>query len=251
MLYGMYQSAAGALANWYRLDVEANNMANADTVGFKRDLALLQARPTEAEQSGLTRSTSALLEGLGGGTFALPTYTSFSPGSLESTKNPYDLALPGKGFFQLQNGSQINYTRDGRFTLNRQNQLVSVSSQLPVLNNAGQSIVLDPTSNFQVNQQGTISQNNTAVATLGIVDFEDTRNLKKNGRNLFVPQNDAQPRPVDAAVKQFSIELSGVDPMTEITELIKSSRMLEANLNMLRLQDESLGLAVSKVGSVA
>ena len=93
MQYGMYVSAAGALAHSYRQDVVANNLANVDTVAFKRDLALFQARQTAAQQSGQTRNSTALLEGLGGGVFALPTRTDFSPASLEEVGDPFSVAL--------------------------------------------------------------------------------------------------------------------------------------------------------------
>ena len=94
----MYVSAAGALANSYQQDVIANNLANVDTVAFKRDLALLQSRPVEAAQSGSMRDTTAMLKGIGGGLFALPTHTDFSPASLKETGSNFDFALTGKGF---------------------------------------------------------------------------------------------------------------------------------------------------------
>ena len=144
MNYGLYVSAAGALANSYRQDVVANNLANVDTVAFKRDLALMQGRRTESSHGGGQRYSNPLLEKLGGGLFALPTHTDFSPSSLDLTHNPYDLALAGKGFFQVRNQDQIQYTRDGRFKLNDQNQLVTVTDHLPVLDESGTPITLMP-----------------------------------------------------------------------------------------------------------
>ena len=88
MLYGLYVSAAGALASSYRQDVVANNLANAQTVGFKRDLALMQARRTQADDNGSQRDSAELLEGLGGGLFALPTHTDFAPAPLQGDLPP-------------------------------------------------------------------------------------------------------------------------------------------------------------------
>ena len=116
MNYGLYVSAAGALANSYRQDVVANNLANVDTVAFKRDMALFKGRRTESSQRGGQRYSNSLLEQLGGGLFALPTHTDFSPGSLKTTGNPYDFALAGSGFFQVKNQDQIQYTRYGNGT---------------------------------------------------------------------------------------------------------------------------------------
>ena len=132
MQYGLYVSAAGALANSYRQDVIANNLANVETVGFKRDLALFTSRRTEAEETGQRRNTTALLEGLGGGLFALPTYTDFSPGGLEDTGRDYDVAIKGQGFFQVNKNGETFYTRDGCFALNQANELVTLSGQLLV-----------------------------------------------------------------------------------------------------------------------
>ncbi len=133
MLYGMYVSAAGALASSYKQDVIANNLANAETVSFKRDLALLKSRATEAEENGQSRYTADLLEGIGGGTFALPTYTDFSPGGLERTGNDYDVAMTKSGFFQVGQGDEVAYTRDGRFMADEQGNLVTVAGNFPVL----------------------------------------------------------------------------------------------------------------------
>ena len=250
MIYGMYVSAAGALANSYRQDVVANNLANVDTVAFKRDLALFRARPTEAGQNGSRQYTTAMLEGIGGGSFALPTYTDFSPASLQETQNPYDLALAGAGFFQVRNGSQINYTRDGRFKLDQQGQLVTADRRLPILDDAGEPIVLNRNLDFDVNQAGVVSQSGNQVARLGIVDFDDTTSLRKQGGNLLVMQGAAEPRTVQTPVKQNCLESSGVDAIDQLTEMIRTQRLFQTNISLLQLQDQTLGMAVSRLGSI-
>ena len=250
MLYGMYVSAAGAMANSYRQDVVANNLANAETVSFKRDLALMQARRTEAAQSGQSRFTTAMLEGIGGGVFALPTHTDFAPASLDKTDRSYDLALAGEGFFQVRNGSQINYTRDGHFSHDQQDQFVTFTEQLPVLDQAGNPIVIDPNLRIYVNAAGTVSQNGEPVATLAVVDFDDTTKLKKRGGNFYTLSGEQEPRRVQTAVRQGFLEGSGVNPITELVEMMKTQRMFQANVNMLQIQDQTLGLAVSRLGSI-
>lgn len=250
MLYGMYISAAGAMANSYRQDVVANNLANVDTVAFKKDLALFKARPTEAALSGSNRLSADLLEKTGGGTFALPTYTDFSQASLEKTDSAYDVALTEKGFFQVQKGDQVVYTRDGRFMVGQDGTtLVTASSELPVLDSSGNIISLLPGVEPQIDANGYISQDGQQIAKLGTVDFADTTQLKKLGSNLY--ESDPQNAELqDVRMKQGYIETSGVNSLEEITNMINAQRMFQSNVTMLQIQDQTLGAAISKLGSI-
>ena len=254
MNYGMYVSAAGALANSYRQDVVANNLANVETVAFKPDLAMFQARRTQAQTKGQRFHTTAMLEGIGGGIFALPTYTDFSPASLDQTGSPFDLALTGKGFFQVNNPDApggISFTRDGRFTHNENNQLVTVAGKLPVLDDKGQPIVINPDiQSFVVDETGFISQDQNPVARLGVVDFDDSRVLRKRGQSLYVVPQGVQPRPVESRIKQGALENSGVNSLKQLAEMIKTQRLFQSNINMMLLQDQSLGLAVTRLGNI-
>jgi flagellar basal-body rod protein FlgF len=253
MQYGMYVSAAGALANSYRQDVIANNLANVDTVGFKRDLALVKARQTETAKTGQQKYTAAALEGIGGGLFALPTYTDFSPASLKQTDSKLDLALNGKGFFPVKNGTQTNYTRDGRFTLNDQNQLVTFTQKLPVLDAAGEPIVLDRSFLDQtyINDAGVISQGQGSIARLGVVDFQDTTQLRKQGNNLYISTGTAAGQQASTPVMQGFLEDSGVNAINQLTDMIRSQRLFQTNISMMQMQDETLNLAVTRLGLIA
>jgi flagellar basal-body rod protein FlgF len=253
MQYGMYVSAAGALANSYRQDVITNNLANVDTVGFKRDLALVKARQTETAKTGQQKNTAAVLEGIGGGLFALPTYTDFSPASLKQTDSKLDLALNGKGFFAVQKGTQTNYTRDGRFTLNDQNQLVTFATKLPVLDAAGQPIELDRSllDQTQINESGVISQGQGSIARLGVVDFQDTTQLRKQGDNLYVSAGAAPSQASSTPVRQGFLEESGVNAIDQLTDMIRAQRLFQTNISMLQMQDETLNQAVTQLGRIA
>ena len=251
MLYGMYVSAAGALANSYRQDVIANNLANVDTVAFKRDLALFQARQTQAAQTGQRPHSAAMLEGIGGGTFALPTHTDFTPGSLSQTGGEYDLALDGPGFFAVQNGSDVQYTRDGRLTCDSDHVLVTAEGKLPVLDASGKPISLSPQArDFVVSPNGVISQDGAVVARLGVVNFDDPRSLRKEGANLYKVSGDQSAQEINTPVKQKCLENSGIDSVSEMVNLIKAQRSFQLNMSMLQLQDQTLGMAVNKLGSI-
>jgi flagellar hook-basal body protein len=113
MIDGIYISAAGALMQQTRHDITANNVANVNTVGFKKQIALLESRPPEAIIQGLrTGEWSA-----GGGLFVDQTVTDFTDGALEHTGNDLDLAINGKGFFAVSDGKNTLYTRAGNFTI--------------------------------------------------------------------------------------------------------------------------------------
>jgi len=254
MNYGMYVSAAGALANSYRHDVIANNLANVETVAFKPDLAMFEARRTAAQDSGQGSYTTAMLEQLGGGIFALPTHTDFSPASLDQTGGTFDLALIGRGFFQIQDSrapGEISYTRDGRFTYNEKNELVTVAGSLPVLDEKGKPIVINPKlSDFHVDEMGLITQQDTVLGRIGVVDFDDTRQLEKRGQNVFMAPEGMLAEPISARIRQGALENSGVSPLEELTKMIKVQRLFQSNINMMMMQDRSLGLAVSRMGNI-
>ncbi|NLE89791.1 MAG: flagellar hook-basal body protein [Dehalococcoidales bacterium] len=250
MLYGMYISAAGAMANSYRQDVITNNLANIDTAAFKKDLALFNARPTEAAMNGSARMTSALLENTGGGIFALPTYTDFSQGSLEQTGSAFDVALIEDGFFQVQKGDQTMFTRDGRFMVGADGTtLVTVTGQLPVLNAEGETISLLPGITPKIDNNGYISQDGQAITKIGTVSFQDNSQLKKIGNNLYEGEI-RQATPSTIQLRQGYIESSGVNAMDEITNMIKTQRLFQNNVTMLQIQDQTLGAAISKLGNI-
>ncbi len=250
MLYGLYVSAAGAMANSYRQEVATNNLANVNTVGFKSDLALLTARRTEASQSGQQHSTAALLEGIGGGTYALPNRVLYNQGPLSQTDRKFDLALNGEGFFQVQKNNQTYYTRDGRFGTNPQNQLVTATGQNPVLDNQGRPIVIDPATAVDINAAGLVSQNGEIIGQLGIVDFEDKAVLRKQGENLFFTDDIAGRLPSSAMVSQGYIEESDVNAIDQQVKLMKYLQLFQMNTAMLKIQDRTLELAVSQIAKI-
>src|SRR5438105_786119 len=144
MYYGLYMSAAGAQAQSSKVEVLSNNLANVNTVGFKRELALLQARESEAIERGAAARGAGALEEIGGGVRMNATYTDFSAGTMQLTHIPSDLAIDTpNAFFQVQRGDQKLLTRAGNFHVSDQGTLVTASGDA-VLASDGGLIELDP-----------------------------------------------------------------------------------------------------------
>jgi flagellar basal-body rod protein FlgF len=252
MIYGLYLSASGVLTNSYRQDVIANNMANSETVGFKKDLALLQQRPTAAQQLGRWNETDPTLEPIGGGLFSTRPAVDSRQGEIESTGNNYDIALQGQGFLAISSGGKISLTRNGQFILDRNNHLVlSNNPSQVVLDNKQNPIVLDPTQPTTFALDGSITQNGKVVTQLGIFNVADSSKLQKIGGTFLRMPPGATLQSANATVRSGFIERSNVDPATELTELMDTQRQLEANANMIHIQDETLDKLVNDVGRVS
>jgi len=255
MIYGLYLSATGVLTNSYRQDVISNNIANAETVGFKKDLALFQQRPTAAQETGNLSASNRLLESLGGGIFASPTRIDTSQGDLEPTSNSLDIGIQGKGYFKVSDGGKTNLTRDGRFVLDYAGHLVmgnNVNQQ--VLDQKDRPIQFDLKQTgkpIAINEQGAITQDGKPVAVIGLYDAPDSSKLQKKGGNLMSHPDIANLKPATGIIRDGFIEHANVEPATELTLLMDSQRQLEANANMIRYQDQTLARLVNDVGKIS
>jgi len=252
MLYGLYLSAAGVLTNSIRQDVIANNLANAQTAGFKRDLSMFQQRRTEAAVRGLGSPwTDPKLEVLGGGMSMAPSRIDLSQGELEHTGNALDASLMGRGWYMVDQQGTQSLTRDGRFMVDRDGYLVLANDQgQRVLDASRQPIRMDPTQPIQIDKDGQITQAGQATQRLGVFDVPDPSQLIKRG-GLLMSYPDLQ-RATDGTAQVMSgfVEQANVDPATELTQLMEAQRQLEANANMIRYQDQTLSRLVNDVGRI-
>src|SRR4051812_9018316 len=147
MLYGLYLSATGVMTNSYRQDVIANNLANAETVGFKKDMALFKERLTAAQEMRKGSSwTDPLMENIGGGTFATPTTVDTTQGELDHTGGNLDVAIEGNGYFAVDDKGERRLTRNGQFMIDRTGNLILSNGRgQRVLDQSGKPIVIDGT----------------------------------------------------------------------------------------------------------
>jgi len=245
-----YISAEGAHAQSTRLDVIAHNLANVDTVAFKRKLAVFQARYAEAVEEGSAVPGAGSVDDLGGGTMVLQTVTDYSPGAMKQTAVRTDVAIREPGvFFRVRKevGGEVEdfLTRAGNFEINANGQLTTQQGHL-VLDDAEAPIVIqDP--EWRIDDAGVVWKRG-GIQRLSLVRPDSLGELVSVGENLFEPL--AEPAPVLPAQRKVAsgyLEMSSVKPTTEMVELIRTSRALEANINMMKAQDQMLDGLVNRV----
>ncbi len=247
MPYGLYISAEGARAQSRRMEVLTNNLANVDTIGFKRELAIFQSRYAEAIQRGQDEAGSGSINDVGGGVMLQETETDFSPGPMKRTQVPTDMAIEGDGFFVAQKGDTTYLTRAGNFRLNVRGELVT-QQDFSVMSDTGSPIVIDPANGpWTVTPQGTIRQPGMEQ-NLAMVKTASRGDLAKFGENLFRPLAETLPlSPENRRVASGYLETSGVQPTTAMVELIETTRAIETNVNMMQTQDQMTGNLLNRV----
>ena len=248
MAYGMYLAAEGAKAQSQRLEVISNNMANANTVGFKPDVTAFQARFAEAIQERLATPGSGGLPDVGGGVKVIETVTDFSAGQLQQTGNQSDLAIIGEGFFQVEDeNGEFLLTRAGAMTLNGRGELVMSGSNRALLDAGGSPIELSPDQPWSVSPDGYIVQGADQIP-LALVKPENLEDLQKAGANLFRARSEVYPiEPTQREVRSGFLEMSGANSTEMLLELIETNRAFEANTQMIQHQDGATGQLISRV----
>lgn len=264
MVKGLYTAYTGMVNEQKRLDVLANNLANADTNGYKKEGTTSQTFADELAIKIKDTSYYGMPQKLGTmsmGVHIGETYTDYSQGNFRVTDNSTDFALKGDGFFAIAytdkaGNSSVKYTRDGAFTINTQGYLVTKDGDF-VLNmadarngNVNGRIQVDPNAEIVVDELGNIFQNNQQVANIGFVDFEDYDYLAKYGENLYDLVDGGVVVESDAQVSQGLIESSNVNVVSEMVDMIAISRAYQAGQKVINAVDETLDKAVNQVGAV-
>ncbi len=247
--------ATGMMAQQLNVDVISNNIANMTTTGYKKQRAAFQDlmyqninRPGSTSSDAGTTVPSGLQVGLGvkGGAI----YRMHSQGTVLQTNNELDLALLGRGFFQVSMpDGTLSYTRDGTFQINENGELVTVHGYLvdPGITIPENALSID------INQEGQVLasiQGQAAVQDLGqiqLVDFINPAGLEATGGNFYI-ETTASGTPITGiasqgqfgAIEQGSLEQSNVDVVSEITSLITAQRSYEMNSKVISTSDEML-----------
>lgn len=261
MLKGLYTAYTGMVNQQKRLDTMTNNLANVNTVGYKKEGATSQAfsdvlayRIKDVTTPGYTEKLGTMNLGVKIG----ENYTDWSQGSFRQTENTYDLALSGNGFFNIEftdksGNTSTMYTRDGGFTVNKDGYLVNDNGDyvLGVTDNGAQErIRLNPTAETTIDEFGNIYQNDTAVARLMITDFADYNYLAKYGENYYQAIEGAELTDADAQVHSGYLEQSNVETVQEMVNMISIQRNYEANQKVITTYDKSLDITVNQIGKL-
>ncbi|MBM7645884.1 flagellar basal-body rod protein FlgG [Scopulibacillus daqui] len=267
MFRGFYTAAAGMIAQNRRQQMITNNIANANTPGYKADQAALKSFPEMllsrlgGDQSG-TRKVGPLSTGV----YMQEVIPNFIQGPIKQTNNKTDIAfvqsnLPanprtgrkGALFFPVETPSGVKYTRNGHFTIDGQGYLATDGGGGYVLDSEGNRIQL-PTGKFQILDDGQILINDQPFAQIGVSYAADPNRLIKEGSTFFRTENGqalpaANNNPnINFKLKQGALERSNVSIEQEMTDLMSTYRTFEANQKVLQAYDRSMDKAVNEVG---
>lgn len=257
MMQSLYTSSTGMLAMQTQIDTTANNIANVNTMGYKKSRAefadLMYKVMTYAgtSTSDTTKSPTGIEVGLG----VRPTAINkiFSEGSLKQTDNPLDLAVTGKGFIKMQlpNGTEV-YSRNGSLKIDQNGTLVNSDGYTII----PEVVIPTDATNITIGTDGIVSVTQagqaqaTQVGQISLTNFINPAGLHAMGDNLFV-ETDSSGQPVEGtpgdnglgSIRQGFVELSNVQLVVELTDLITGQRAYDANSKVITTSDEMLATA--------
>jgi flagellar basal-body rod protein FlgG len=243
MQTGYYAATGGMVAQFNRMDTIANNLANANTAGYKRDqlitgdfVRLLKEAQDELPLANHTQEAAQYFNrSLSRVPQITDAYTDFSLGSMQRTDNTFDMALGKEGqFFAISTPQGTRLTRNGSFTLNDEGKLVTKqgyellsADKTPITFNPGNSIItIDKNAQIMVNVPGGTEM--VANKKLMIVEPQNTRMLKKEGESLYIPDpaDPLTPLAESGSVMQGYVEKSNVNAVNEMIALVEANRLV-------------------------
>lgn len=245
MASGLWVGVSGALARVRELDVVANNLANADTDGFKAErIAFTTALETAVRDLG-----AGAARGASGRVFpaVAPGTLDLAPGPVARTGGALDAAIDGEGFFEVETPQGPRYSRAGAFALGADGALVTASGH-PVLGDAGPISV--PEGPAAIRAGGAVVDGSGAVVgRLRVVAFDDPRALVAEGGGLLRAAPEAAPRAVaDPRLVPGALERSNVRPAEQLASLVFLQRAFEISLRAMQSDDEATGRLIQELG---
>ncbi len=249
----LYTAATGMTAQQARLDNIANNLANVNTTGYKRQAAAFQDLLYQDVAQGGGQGEGSSVVQIGGGVRIVGNARDHRSGSLKSTEQPLDMALVGDGFFQLESeDGELRYTRDGAFGLDEEGRLISASGMV-----VSGDIQVDPEAgSVEVQADGSVRQltadgsSFTSIGQMTVVRFLNPAGLEALGGNLYMgTPGSGEPEEievgVDVDIKQGYLESSNVNVATELIGMIEAQRAYELTSKMVQASDEAMQTAVN------
>ncbi len=254
MMQSLYTSSTGMLGMQTQIDTTANNIANVNTIGFKKsraefaDLIYRVQEYAGTSTSDTTKSPTGIEVGLGVRSTAINKI--FSEGSLKQTDNNLDIAITGKGFFKMElpDGTEV-YSRNGAFKMDENGSMVNSDGYKLI----PEVVIPEDATNISIGSDGivTVAQPGQAQATqIGQIlttNFINPAGLHSMGDNLFI-ETDSSGQPIDGTpginglgvLRQGFVELSNVQLVVELTDLITGQRAYDANSKVITTSDEML-----------
>lgn len=227
------------------MEVIANNIANMNTTGFKRESPVFEEYVVKVDKTDGSMTKKAPLS------FVRDTLAThdMSNGVLTTTGNPLDVGLDGDGFFTVSTPAGERYTRNGSFGRDDTGRLVTGTGD-PVLDESGGEIQLSAEeTQITIARDGTISTEQGVRGRLGVVTFANPQALKQVGDSLW--SSDESPQPAeDPHVMQGMVEQSNVQPVVEMVRMIDNLRAYQASTELLNAGEDLSRRAVQKLGEV-
>lgn len=249
MIRGIYTATSGMIAEEMKTNTIANNIANANTAGYKKDIHVarefkneLITRLYDQNDGGKDRE----LGSMGFGVITEANFTNHSMGSMQLSDNPLDVAIEGEGYFSVQTEQGVRYTRDGSFKINAAQQLVTSDGYL-VRGQGGAPITVLERGVIHIDPDGNVYSDNQNVGQLEMTNFANKIKLTKEGANLFRADEGANATPFNSKIRQGLLEMSNVNVVQEMVNLITSFRAYEINSKAVQTSDQLTDKAVNQV----
>jgi flagellar basal-body rod protein FlgF len=263
---GIYAAVSGAMAQNSRLDTIANNLANVNTNSFKKDRQVFSEylsayeKPNDViEVPRVPASIESFYDMQGGdNAYVNPagTYTNFEQGGLRPTGSPLDLAIEGKGFFEVMTPQGVRWTRNGGLQIDNSGRLVTKEG-LPILKEGqgdpAQRTITVGSHNITISQKGEVFDGGNLAGRLALVDFAKLDDLQKVGSSLYTLKTTAQSAPVpseESRIHQGFMEASNVNVVEEMTDMISANRVFEAAQKAIKGNDQMDEKLINVVGKV-
>ncbi len=258
----LWISKTGLDAAQTDVSVVSNNLANASTVGFKKDRAVFEdlLYQNVNQPGGRSSADTTLPSGLmlGAGSKVVATQKTHTQGEIITTESQYDMAINGSGFFEIQlpDGTQA-YSRNGQFTLNDQGQMVTPGAGFllqPVITIPPDASGVTISQDGQVTAQLPGQAEPQAVGQINITDFINPTGLQPMGQNLFL-ETAVSGAPIQGipglegigSIEQGFLETSNVNVTEELVNLIESQRLYEMNSRVISSVDQMLGQVIQQL----
>jgi len=241
MLLRLENAAAAMNTLRHNQDRIANNLANANTTGYKRDRFFTEALNERLDAEEAPRSDRRMRQ-----------TSDMTPGAMKQTENPLDVALGGGGFFvtQPEEGDATHYTRAGHFSVGQDGTLRTPDGKRVMGEGGAIQIPVDEQGDINIAKDGTITAGDQQIGQLKVVTVDNPAQMERRAGTAYVAGG-AEPEPMESpTIHQGMVEKSNVSPVEEMTDMIQTSRQYEAQQRSLQSTNEVLSQATQDLGQL-